>query len=51
MNESTTTTTNYLSPATSLAAICVKVRQLNLLGPARTQAQIQLNPCRFRRDL
>lgn len=40
MNESITATTNHFSPAASLAAIGVKLRQLDLFGPIRTQVQI-----------
>jgi hypothetical protein len=40
MNESITPTTKHFSPAASLAAIGVKVRQLNLFGPIRTLVQI-----------
>jgi hypothetical protein len=40
MNESITLTTKHFSPTASLAAIGVKVRQLDLFGPIRTQVQI-----------
>jgi len=41
MNQSITPTTNHFSPAASLAAIGVKVSQLNLFGPIRTTVQIR----------
>jgi hypothetical protein len=41
MNECITATTNHFSPAASLAAIGVKVRQLDLFGPIRTKVQIK----------
>jgi Transposase DDE domain group 1 len=41
MNESITRTTTHFSPTASLAAIGVKVRQLDLFGPIRTQVQIR----------
>jgi hypothetical protein len=41
MNESITHTTKHFSPAASLAAIGVKLRQLDLFGPIRTQVQIR----------
>ena len=41
MNESITATTNHFSPAASLAAIGVKLSQLDLFGPIRAQVQIQ----------
>jgi hypothetical protein len=41
MNESITGTTKHFSPAASLAAIGVKVNQLDLFGPIRTQVQIK----------
>jgi hypothetical protein len=41
MNESITRTTNHFSPTASLAAIGVKLRQLDLFGPIRTQVQIR----------
>jgi hypothetical protein len=41
MNECITATTNHFSPAASLAAIGVKVRQLDLFGPIRTEVQIK----------
>lgn len=41
MNESTTPTTSHFSPAASLAAIGVKLQQLNLFGPIRQQVQIK----------
>src|SRR5436309_11047064 len=41
MNESITRTTNHFSPAASLAAIGVKLRQLDVFGPIRTQVQIR----------
>ncbi len=40
MNESITATKNHFSPAASLAAIGVKLRQLDLFGPIRHQVQI-----------
>jgi hypothetical protein len=40
MNESITRTTNHFSPAASLAAIGVKLSQLDLFGPIRKQVQI-----------
>jgi len=40
MNESITATTNHFSPAASLAAIGVKLSQLDLFGPIRQQVQI-----------
>lgn len=41
MNESITATTNHFSPAASLAAIGVKLNQLDLFGPIRQQVQIK----------
>jgi hypothetical protein len=41
MSESTTMTTNHLSPAASLAAIGVKLSQLDLFGPIRSKVQIK----------
>ena len=41
MTESITGTTKHFSPAASLAAIGVKVNQLDLFGPIRTQVQIK----------
>jgi hypothetical protein len=41
MNESITRTTNHFSPAASLAAIGVKLSQLDLFGPIRKQVQIK----------
>src|SRR5712691_6352234 len=41
MNESITRTTKHFSPAASLAAIGVKLSQLNLFGPIRTTVQIR----------
>lgn len=41
MNESIIDTTNHFSPAASLAAIGVKLRQLDLFGPIRAQVQIK----------
>jgi hypothetical protein len=41
MNESITRTTNHFSSTASLAAIGVKLRQLDLFGPIRTQVQIR----------
>lgn len=41
MNESITATTKHFSPAASLAAIGVKVSQLNLFGPIRSHVQIR----------
>src|SRR3989441_3864724 len=40
MNESITRTTNHFSPTASLAAIGVKLRQLDLFGPIRTEVEI-----------
>jgi hypothetical protein len=41
MNESITPTTNHFSPAASLAAIGVKLNQLDLFGPIRTHLHIK----------
>ncbi|SRR5258706_5618367 len=41
MNESITVATSHFSPAASLVAIGVKVKQLDLFGPIRTQVQIK----------
>ena len=41
MNESITPTTSHFSPAASLAAIGVKLSQLDLFGPIRKQVQIK----------
>ncbi len=41
MNESITLTTKHFSPAASLAALGVKLSQLDLFGPIRTQVQIR----------
>src|SRR5256884_48722 len=41
MNESITRTTTHFSPAASLAAIGVKLSQLDLFGPIRTEVQIR----------
>jgi hypothetical protein len=41
MNESITRTTTHFSPTASLAAIGVKLRQLDLFGPIRTTVQIR----------
>jgi hypothetical protein len=41
MNESITATTNHFSPAASLAAIGVKLNQLDLFGPIRTNVHIK----------
>jgi hypothetical protein len=41
MNESITRTTHHFSPTASLAAIGVKLSQLDLFGPIRTEVQIQ----------
>ena len=41
MNESITGTTTHFSPTASLAAIGVKLSQLNLFGPIRTTVQIR----------
>jgi hypothetical protein len=41
MNESFTPTTNHFSPAASLAAIGVKLNQLDLFGPIRTHLHIK----------
>ncbi len=40
MNESIILTTNHFSPTASLAAIGVKLNQLDLFGPIRTLVQI-----------
>jgi hypothetical protein len=40
MNESTTKTTCYFTPAASLAALGVKLNQLNIFGPIRKRVQI-----------
>ena len=40
MNESTTKTTRHFSPCASLAALGVKLRQLDLFGPIRKHVQI-----------
>ena len=41
MNESITRTTKHFSPAASLAALGVKLKQLDVFGPIRTQVQIK----------
>ncbi len=41
MNESITATTTHFSPAASLAAIGVKLQQLDLFRPIRTQVHIK----------
>ncbi len=41
MNESITATTNHFSPAAFLAAIGVKLSQLDLFDPIRTTVQIR----------
>jgi hypothetical protein len=41
MNESITLTTKHFSPAASLAALGVKLSQLDLFGPVRIQVQIR----------
>ena len=41
MHESITSTTNHFSPAASLAALGVKLSQLDLFGPIRTHVQIK----------
>src|SRR5438552_7538778 len=41
MNESITLTRKHFSPAASLAALGVKLSQLNLFGPIRTEVQIR----------
>ena len=41
MNESSTSTTKHFSPAASLAAIGVKLSQLDLFGPIRTEVEIK----------
>lgn len=41
MNESITKTTNHFSPAASLAAIGVKLSQLDLFGPIRAHVHIK----------
>jgi hypothetical protein len=47
MNESITRTTNHFSPAASLAAIGVKLSQLDLFGPIRTQVQIRQKTVKY----
>lgn len=47
MNESITVTTKHFSPAASLAAIGVKVSQLNLFGPIRTLVQIKQKTIKY----
>ena len=41
MHESITRITKHFSPAASLAALGVKLKQLDLFGPIRTQVQIK----------
>ena len=41
MNESIIPTTNHFSPAASLAALGVKLSQLDLFGPIRTEVEIK----------
>src|SRR5260370_5741421 len=41
MNESITPTPTHFSPAASLAALGVKLSQLDLFGPVRTEVQIR----------
>jgi hypothetical protein len=41
VNQSITHTTNHFSPAASLAALGVKLSQLDLFGPIRTQVQLR----------
>jgi hypothetical protein len=41
MNESLTSPTNHFSPAASLAAIGVKLQQVDLFGPIRAHVQIR----------
>src|SRR6266516_6258123 len=41
MNESITLTRKHFSPAASLAALGVKLSQLDLFGPIRTEVQIR----------
>src|SRR5256885_14549724 len=41
MNESITRTTKHFSPAASLAALGVKLSQLELFGPIRSEVQIR----------
>ena len=41
MNESITLTTKHFSPAASLAALGVKLSQLDLFGPIRTEVEIR----------
>src|SRR5947209_16727970 len=48
MNESITQTTKHFSPAASLAAIGVKVSQLDLFGPIRTEVQIRQKTVKHR---
>jgi hypothetical protein len=40
MNESTTQTTRHFSPCASLAALGVKLRQLDVFGPIRKNVRI-----------
>jgi hypothetical protein len=48
MNESITRTTKHFSPAASLAAIGVKVSQLDLFGPIRAEVQIRQKTVKHR---
>src|SRR5947209_5281589 len=48
MNESITHTTTHFSPTASLAAIGVKLNQLDLFGPIRTQVQIRQKTVKHR---
>lgn len=47
MNQSITPTTNHFSPAASLAALGVKLSQLDLFGPIRTQVQIRQKTVKY----
>jgi hypothetical protein len=47
MNESITQSTNHFSPAASLAAIGVKLSQLDLFSPIRTRVQIQQKTIKY----
>ena len=47
MNESITLTTKHFSPVASLAALGVKLSQLDLFGPIRTQVQIRQKTVKY----
>ena len=47
MNESIIRTTTHFSPTASLAAIGVKVKQLDLFGPIRTRMQIKQKTIKY----